>query len=176
LTTAQIPALAFGELDKKSGERAPGDGGITVVVSPLIALMKDQVDALVRRRVKAAVMDSTRTRDQFLQINQDLRNGSLKLLYCAPERLNNEGFVESLKSVRGGVRLLAIDEAHCVSEWGHSFRPEYLKVARFATEIKAERVICLTATATPKVAKDICSSFGIDHSAGLFRTAMYRPK
>ncbi|KAF2494657.1 ATP-dependent DNA helicase [Lophium mytilinum] len=171
----QIPALVFGELDKQSGDRAPHDGGITIVVSPLIALMKDQVDALVRRKVKAAVLDSTRTREQFIQTNQDLQNGTLKLLYCAPERLNNEGFVESMKLVRGGVRLLAVDEAHCVSEWGHSFRPDYLKVARFATEIKAERVICLTATATPKVATDICTTFGISPTTGLFRTPMYRP-
>lgn len=86
------------------------------MVSPLIALMKDQVDALVRQNIKAACLDSTKTRDQFLLINDDLRAGRLKLLYCAPERLNNEGFVESIKSVRGGVRMVAVDEAHCISE------------------------------------------------------------
>ena len=80
--------------------------------------MKDQVDALVRQKVKAACLDSTKTRDQYLQINDDLRAGKLKLLYCAPERLNNEGFIESMKSVRGGVRLVAVDEAHCISEVG----------------------------------------------------------
>lgn len=77
--------------------------------------------------------------------------------------------------VRGGVRLLAVDEAHCISEWGHAFRPDYLKVARFAQEIKAERVICLTATAAPRVASDICKAFNIDEEAGLFRTSTYRP-
>ncbi|OCK78221.1 ATP-dependent DNA helicase [Lepidopterella palustris CBS 459.81] len=170
----QVPAVAFAELDKLAGDRGPNDGGVTIVVSPLIALMKDQVDALLRRNIKAAVLNSSLSRESFLQVNDDLRNGRLKLLYCAPERLNNEGFVESIKSVRGGVRLVAVDEAHCVSEWGHSFRPDYLKVARFITELNAERVVCLTATATPKVARDICNSFGIDES-GLFRTTMYRP-
>ncbi len=84
-----------------------------------------------------------------------MQSGKLRILYCAPERLSNEGFVERMKYVTGGVRLLAVDEAHCISEWGHSFRPEYLKVARFVQEIKAERVICLTATATPRVVDDI---------------------
>lgn len=76
--------------------------------------------------------------------------------------------------VQGGVRLLAVDEAHCISEWGHAFRPDYLKVARFAQEIQAERVVCLTATATPTVAADICKAFDIPQSSGLFRTPTYR--
>lgn len=76
--------------------------------------------------------------------------------------------------VRGGVRLLAVDEAHCISEWGHAFRPDYLKVARFAKEIEAERVVCLTATATPTVAKDVCKAFDIPDT-GLFKTPTYRP-
>jgi superfamily II DNA helicase RecQ len=122
----QIPALLFSELDKIEGKRDAADGGITLVVSPLIALMKDQVDALVKRGIKAAVLDSTKTREAYLHTCDMLRNGQLKLLYCAPERLNNEGFVEQMKHVRGGVRLLAVDEAHCISEWGHAFRPDYL--------------------------------------------------
>jgi len=108
--------VAFAELDKQANIRGPEDGGVTVVVSPLIALMKDQVDALIRWKINAGCLDSTKTRDQFLRINDDLRAGKLKLLYCAPERLNNEGFIESIKSVRGGVRLVAVDEAHCISE------------------------------------------------------------
>jgi RecQ family ATP-dependent DNA helicase len=172
--TLQIPAIAFSDKDAETGIRGPSDGGITIVVSPLIALMKDQVDALQKLGVYACAMDSTKSRNEFLQIQQDLREGRVKILYCAPERLNNEGFVNSLKYVRGGVRLVAVDEAHCVSEWGHSFRPDYLKVARFVREIQAERVICLTATATPSVAKDICKAFDIEES-GMFRTTMYRP-
>ena len=108
--------------------------------------------------------------------------------YVAPERLNNEGFVQTISHTK--VRLIAIDEAHCISEWGHAFRPDYLKgntdeeailvcpdwkaVARFAKEIQAERVLCLTATATAKVADDICAAFNID-SLGVFRTTTYRP-
>jgi superfamily II DNA/RNA helicase len=136
--------------------------------------MKDQVDALLRRGIKAAVLNSSLSRDQFLATQDDLRNGRLDLIYCAPERLNSEGFIASLKDIPGGIRLLAVDEAHCISEWGHSFRPDYLKIARFAKEAQVERVICLTATATPQVAKDIQDAFSIPEE-GLFRTTMYRP-
>jgi superfamily II DNA helicase RecQ len=122
----QIPALCFSEEDKISDPAGGRDGGITLVVSPLLALMKDQVDALVRRGIKAATFDSTKTREEYLQTCDMIREGHLKILYCAPERLNNEGFIEQMKHVRGGVRLLAVDEAHCISEWGHAFRPDYL--------------------------------------------------
>ncbi|KAH6627461.1 P-loop containing nucleoside triphosphate hydrolase protein [Chaetomium tenue] len=170
----QIPATAFPQLDLQDASRKPGEHGITIVVSPLIALMKDQVDALKRKKVPAECIDSTKTWEQQQEIYAALREGKLRILYCAPERLNNEGFVATMRHVRGGVRLLAVDEAHCISEWGHSFRPEYLKVARFADEIAAERVICLTATATPKVVDDICNAFKIP-AEGVFRTSAYRP-
>jgi superfamily II DNA helicase RecQ len=136
--------------------------------------MKDQVDALLRRGIKAAVLNSSISRDQFLAAQDDLKNGRLDLVFCAPERLNSEGFIASLNSIPGGIRLLAVDEAHCISEWGHSFRPDYLKIARFAQEAQVERVVCLTATATPKVADDIRDAFSIPQK-GLFRTTMYRP-
>ena len=170
----QVPAVCFQELDKQSGTRVPEYSGVTLVISPLIALMKDQVDALLHRGIKAAVLNSSITREQYLMTQDDLRNGRLDLVYCAPERLNGEGAMESLKAIPGGIRLLAVDEAHCISEWGHSFRPDYLKIARFAREANVERVICLTATATPKVAKDICDNFGIP-AEGLFSTPVYRP-
>lgn len=136
--------------------------------------MKDQVDALVRRGIAAACLDSTKGRDEYLETMDALRGGRLRILYCAPERLNNEAFVSNIQHIRGGIRLVTIDEAHCISEWGHSFRPDYLKVARFVQESKAERVICLTATATPQVAQDVCNAFNIGAS-GLFRTTTYRP-
>ncbi|KAI8625911.1 ATP-dependent DNA helicase recQ [Xylariaceae sp. FL1651] len=175
----QIPGMAFEELDASglTGRRPDmmeKGSGITIVVSPLIALMKDQVDALQRRGISAACLDSTKTYDEQKDINAAMREGRLRILYCAPERLNNEGFVEGMKFVPGGIRLVAVDEAHCISEWGHSFRPDYLKVARFVNEIMAERVICLTATATPRVIADVCEAFAIKES-NVFRTSPYRP-
>ena len=116
LTPIQIPAIAFPEVDKLTKERHADDAGITIVVSPLIALMKDQVDALKRKGIAAECMDSTKTWDELQQINKDLREGKLRILYCAPERLNNEGFVGMMKHVKGGVRLIGVDEAHCISE------------------------------------------------------------
>ncbi|KAK0668065.1 P-loop containing nucleoside triphosphate hydrolase protein [Cercophora samala] len=170
----QIPAIAFPELDLAEGTREPTKAGVTIVVSPLIALMKDQVDALKKRGIPAESIDSSKKWEELQVIYDALARSQLRILYCAPERLNNEGFVETVKRIPGGIRLLAVDEAHCVSEWGHSFRPDYLKVARFVSEIKAERVICLTATATPKVAEDICKAFSIK-PACVFRTTPYRP-
>ncbi|KAF2029759.1 ATP-dependent DNA helicase [Setomelanomma holmii] len=170
----QVPAVCFRYQDEGHGRQPSRTGGITLVISPLIALMKDQVDALLQRRIKAAVLNSSIARDLYLTTQDDLRHGRLDLLYVAPERLNNEGFVDSLKAIHGGIKLLAVDEAHCISEWGHSFRPDYLKIARFAKEAKVERVICLTATATVQVADDIRNAFSIPKE-GLFRTTMYRP-
>lgn len=116
LTPLQIPAIAFPELDRQTNERHLNDSGISIVVSPLIALMKDQVDALKKKGIAAECIDSTKTREELQEINKSLREGKLRLLYCAPERLNNEGFVEMMKRVKGGVRLIGVDEAHCISE------------------------------------------------------------
>src|SRR4051812_34395962 len=133
--------------------------GTALVVSPLIALMKDQVDALRARGIAAARLDSTLTAAETQRVYADLRDGTLKLLYVAPERLSGEAFVKRLR--RAKISLLAIDEAHCISEWGHNFRPEYLRLARVAEELELRPVLALTATATPDVARDICKAFGI---------------
>ncbi len=133
--------------------------GTALVVSPLIALMKDQVDALRARGVAAARLDSTLTAEESQRVYADLREGRLKLLYVAPERLSGETFLNRLRRVK--ISLLAIDEAHCISEWGHNFRPEYLRLARVAEELRLHPVLALTATATPSVAQDICKAFGI---------------
>ncbi|KAI1263174.1 ATP-dependent DNA helicase recQ [Xylariaceae sp. FL1019] len=175
----QIPGISFEKLDaagltNRDPKTAGRGSGLTVVVSPLIALMKDQVDALQKRGISAACLDSTKTFDEQREINNAMREGRLRILYCAPEKLNNESFVQTIMHLPGGIRLVAIDEAHCISEWGHSFRPDYLKVARFVQETKAERVVCLTATATPRVAQDICKAFDIQESS-VFRTPPYRP-
>jgi ATP-dependent DNA helicase RecQ len=133
--------------------------GLALVVSPLIALMKDQVDVLQARGVAAARLDSTLSADEAREVIDAMRGGRLDLLYVAPERLANEGFRGRLKGVK--IALAAIDEAHCISEWGHNFRPEYLKLARFCRELKVPRVLALTATATPEVAADIRREFAI---------------
>ncbi|KAL8293238.1 hypothetical protein RQP46_000932 [Phenoliferia psychrophenolica] len=146
--------------------------GLTLVVSPLIALMKDQVDALRALNVPAASMDSSLSQEEMASVKRQLKEGTLKILYVAPERLNNENFV--LLMADQEVSLLAVDESHCVSEWGPSFRPDYLKVARFAKEVDAKRVLCLTATATPSVARDICTGFDICPDSGVFSSGSFR--
>ncbi|MGM0595360.1 MAG: RecQ family ATP-dependent DNA helicase, partial [Pseudomonadota bacterium] len=146
--------------------------GVTLVVSPLIALMKDQIDALTRRGIAAARLDSSLDADAYRQVMDRLRDGSLRLLYVAPERFNNERFRAAIARVP--VSLFAVDEAHCISEWGHNFRPDYLKLAGFAREIAAERVLALTATATPPVLEDIRRVFDIAPECAV-RTGFYRP-
>ncbi|KXX78237.1 ATP-dependent DNA helicase RecQ [Madurella mycetomatis] len=155
----QIPALAFVEFDDESRR---GKHGITVVISPLLALIKDQVDSLKKKGIAAGALDSTQTAEEYRQTHAAIKAGTLRIVYCSPEKLNTKGFARRLKQTPGGVRLVAVDEAHCVSEWGHAFRPDYLKVARFVKQVEAERVICLTATATAAVTESICEAFQID--------------
>lgn len=146
--------------------------GLTLVVSPLIALMKDQVGVLQSRGIAAARLDSTLEREEVSEIYSAMEEGDLKLLYVAPERLANEGFLRRLRRCR--IDLMAVDEAHCISEWGHNFRPDYLKLALLAEELRVPRVLALTATATPRVAADIRERFGIaeaDHIQTSFERA-----
>lgn len=146
--------------------------GVTLVVSPLIALMKDQIDSLKARGIPARRLDSTLTIDHYREVMQQIRNGTLRLLYVAPERFQNERFRETI--ARTQITLFAVDEAHCISEWGHNFRPDYLKLVEFAKLSRAERVLALTATATPQVLDDICRAFGIAPDCAV-RTGFYRP-
>lgn len=144
--------------------------GVTLVVSPLLALMKDQVDALQARGIAAARLDSTLSLSEYQTILEQARRGDLKLLYVAPERFQNERFREALSTL--SISLFAVDEAHCVSEWGHNFRPDYLKLARAARACRAERLLALTATATPLVLDDICATFAMTCRV---RTPFHRP-
>jgi ATP-dependent DNA helicase RecQ len=146
--------------------------GVTVVVSPLIALMKDQMDYLRALGIEAARLDSSLTRDEAAAVERGLRAGTLKILYVAPERFNNERFLSQLGRAR--ISLFAVDEAHCISQWGHNFRPDYLKLAETARTVGVERVLALTATATPAVVDDICASFGIPREAAIV-TGFHRP-
>jgi ATP-dependent DNA helicase RecQ len=127
--------------------------GLTVVVSPLIALMKDQVDALQASGVAATFLNSSLGADEARARLRGLHRGEFKLLYVAPERLMIDGWVENLKS--WNVSCLAVDEAHCVSEWGHDFRPEYRQLAKLRTALPEVPVMALTATATGNVRTDI---------------------
>ncbi len=146
--------------------------GLTLVVSPLIALMKDQIGFLQGRHIPAARMDSSLTLDELRATTAQLKAGELKLLYTSPERLANERFLSTLRRTR--ISLLVVDEAHCISEWGHNFRPDYLKLANLAKVLRAERVLALTATATPAVAEDIAASFELD-AHDVVHTGFHRP-
>ncbi len=146
--------------------------GVTLVISPLIALMKDQVESLRRRGIAAARLDSSLSPAETQRVFAQLQSGELKLLYIAPERLVKESFVAQLKRLR--IALMAVDEAHCISEWGHNFRPEYLRLALVARELGIHPVLALTATATPAVAGDIRRAFGID-TADHIQTSFLRP-
>jgi ATP-dependent DNA helicase RecQ len=145
--------------------------GLTLVISPLIALMKDQLDFLVSKGAPAARLDSTLGREATLAVYEQMHAGSLKLLYVSPERLNNERFLHALR--RRQISLLAVDEAHCISEWGHNFRPDYLKISRLSRQLRVQRTLALTATATPQVAEDICQGFGIAQE-NVVHTGFYR--
>src|SRR5687767_3431052 len=127
--------------------------GLTVVVSPLISLMKDPVDALDARGLPATFINSTLTGGQVSDRLARAQRGEIKLLYVAPERFDAGKTAERLKAV--GVSLLAIDEAHCISEWGHDFRPSYLRMKAVRDSLGAPTTIALTATATPEVRRDI---------------------
>jgi ATP-dependent DNA helicase RecQ len=127
--------------------------GLTVVVSPLISLMKDQVDALTARGLPAAFINSTLTAGQVSDRLARVDRGEIKLLYVAPERFDAGRTAERLK--KAGVSLLAIDEAHCISQWGHDFRPSYLRVKKVHAALGSPTTVALTATATPEVRRDI---------------------
>jgi len=146
--------------------------GLTLVVSPLIALMRDQVDSLLERGIAAARLDSTLDARQTADVYARLAANEIKLLYIAPERFANETFRRQVKSLV--ISLVAVDEAHCISEWGHNFRPDYLKLAKYCKQLKVPRVLALTATATPKVAAEIRRHFRIA-AADHVQLSFHRP-
>lgn len=142
----QIPALSL--------------EGTTIVISPLISLMKDQVDMLVASGVPAAFLNSSQSMEEVQDVLRDVRNGRIKMLYIAPERLDNDYFCQTLATIK--VPLIAVDEAHCISQWGHDFRPSYRNIHNIL-QLWPERptVIALTATATPAVCEDIRGTLSI---------------
>ncbi len=134
--------------------------GTTIVVSPLISLMQDQVDTLLDMGIEAAYINSSLNQQEFQQTIQNAQKGHYKLLYIAPERLESESFRNLLASLP--VPLIAVDEAHCISQWGHDFRPSYRSIGRLMNLFeKQPTVVALTATATPDVREDICQQLNI---------------
>jgi ATP-dependent DNA helicase RecQ len=135
----QIPALFF--------------DNSTIVISPLIALMQDQVDVLRKKNISAAFINSTLSKQEREKRLEQFVSGEIKLLYVTPERFRKPDFIEQIKKVR--IDLLAVDEAHCISEWGHDFRPDYSRIGEFRELMGNPLTIALTATATQDVQEDI---------------------
>jgi len=156
----QVPALMF-------------EGG-TLVISPLIALMQDQVDALKKKNIPAEFINSTVQPDKRKKNLDAFVSGKIKLLYVTPERFRKAEFVEQIKNAN--ISLLAVDEAHCISEWGHDFRPDYSRIAEFREIINNPLTIALTATATPSVQKDIINKLGLEKDEiKIFHQGIQRP-
>lgn len=145
---------------------------LTLVVSPLLALMKDQLEFLHSKGIAAASIDSTLTPEQNKQVMNDVRSGQCKILMVSVERFKNERFRQFIESVQ--VSMLVVDEAHCISEWGHNFRPDYLKLPVYQKELNIPLVLLLTATATKKVKDDMTARFDIA-PANIIQTGFYRP-
>ena len=147
-------------------------GGLAIVVSPLIALMKDQVDSLRANGIPAAFINSALTAAEISRTQGQAQSGQLKILYLAPERLALPGFRDFLRTI--DISLIAIDEAHCISEWGHDFRPDYRNLKTLRRDFPAVPMIALTATATESVRADIAAQLGL-RQPGIFMSSFNRP-
>ena len=152
--TFQVPALA--------------QKGVCIVITPLIALMKDQVDNLLRRGIKAAAIYSGLTHEEIIITLENCIFGDVKLLYVSPERLSSDLFQTKLRHMK--VSFITVDEAHCISQWGYDFRPSYLEIANIRKLLPNVPVLALTATATPQVVEDICEKLSVGYGVAGSRT------
>ncbi len=166
----QIPAVSLAR-----GYRADAsDRGLTMVISPLIALMKDQVDRLNERGIAATFVNSSLDRTQRTERYEALDRGQFDLLYVTPERFRKPDFVQHIRRRR--IHLLAVDEAHCISQWGHDFRPDYTRLREIRSTLGQPTTIALTATATPDVQQDIVRQLGLQpDEVRLFHEGIDRP-
>ena len=144
---------------------------LTLVVSPLLALMKDQLEFLRSKGINAASIDSTLSYQEHQQVVQGLKSGDIKILMVSVERFKNERFRQLINSI--AISMLVVDEAHCISEWGHNFRPDYLKLPQYAQELKIPLTLLLTATATKQVKQDMAERFYIK-AEHIVQTGFYR--
>ncbi len=145
--------------------------GLTLVISPLLSLMKDQMDFLLQHNIKAARLDSSLERSTYNQVLQQAKNNQLKILMISVERFKNERFRSQLRQMN--IALMVVDEAHCISEWGHNFRPDYLKLPQYQQEFGIPQSLLLTATATPNVVADMRKKFNIEQG-DVVLTGFYR--
>ena len=156
--TFQVPALA--------------QEGTCIVITPLIALMKDQVDHLRRLGIRAAAIYSGLAREEIIITLENCIFGDIRILYVSPERLSSELFQTKLRHMR--VSFITVDEAHCISQWGYDFRPSYLEIAKIRKLLPGVPVLALTATATPQVVDDIQQKLGFSSEAHVFRMSFER--
>ncbi|WP_408011901.1 RecQ family ATP-dependent DNA helicase [Saccharobesus litoralis] len=145
---------------------------LTLVISPLLALMKDQLEFLARKNIAAASLDSTLNYQQQQQTMADIKAGNIKILMVSVERFKNERFRQFISQIP--ISMLVVDEAHCISEWGHNFRPDYLKLPQYQQQLNIPLVLLLTATATKKVKRDMAAKFAINEKH-IVQTGFYRP-
>lgn len=146
--------------------------GITIVISPLISLMKDQVDSLMEKGIPASFISSALPDHEVEQRISKMKDGSYKIVYIAPERFHSDAFAAALKNIR--VSFIAVDEAHCISQWGHNFRPAYLKIKDLIRTVGNPVVAAFTATANERVQKDMVTLLGLSQCR-VFISSFDRP-